>query len=487
VLVVDDDPTLLAVIEMRVEAMGFEVTATHDPRAALRALEDRRFDVALFDLRMEAMDGIALTHAAHERQARLPVLIMTAHGTIESAVHAIKRGAFDYLTKPFAPEELRRKIERAIAERRWARDRGLLRTLGETLASSSEIDRTLDAVAQATLEATETERALVFLVDESGPLLRASAGASSAPVESARQVATQAMRRGQPTAVAGEGDRHTLAAPLLVSGMPHGAVVVESPAYVVPTEGDLELLALFAAQAAVALRNANELTRLRSGALAALGRVATEVAHELNNPLNGLKLHTAVLGERLVDAGDTEGASLATRMERTVDHLAELVGDILSFGRPKALDRRPTPLEPLVEESLALAQDRIERQAIEVSIRLEAIDGEFMLDGRELRRVLLNLVLNALDAMGQGGRLTIEGRLVSGSELELSVSDTGCGMDAETRGRIFDLFFTTKEKGTGLGMAIVRSAIERHGGRIEVESAPGRGTRIALRLPIVVN
>jgi len=98
VLVVDDDPHILEVLEMRLAAMGLDVTATRDPVDALCILGERGFDVALFDLRMEPLDGIALTRAAHEKQSRLPVLIMTAHGTIDNAVQAIKEGAFARIT-----------------------------------------------------------------------------------------------------------------------------------------------------------------------------------------------------------------------------------------------------------------------------------------------------------------------------------------------------------------------------------------------------
>src|SRR5262249_20893591 len=123
ILVVDDDAAIVEVLEMRLTAMGYDVIATADPQAAVSAVESTRFDLALIDLRMEPMDGIALMEAVHNRQQRLPVLIMTAHGTIETAVDAVQRGAFDYLTKPFQRDELRAKILRALASRRWARDR----------------------------------------------------------------------------------------------------------------------------------------------------------------------------------------------------------------------------------------------------------------------------------------------------------------------------------------------------------------------------
>ena len=123
VLIVDDDPAILEVLEMRLAAMGFDIEATSDAHAAVQGVSAGRFDLALLDLRMDPMDGISLMEQLHARQPRLPVLIMTAHGTIETAVEAVQRGAFDYLTKPFVRDELRAKIARALASRRWARDR----------------------------------------------------------------------------------------------------------------------------------------------------------------------------------------------------------------------------------------------------------------------------------------------------------------------------------------------------------------------------
>ena len=162
VLIVDDDTAILEVLEMRLLAMGFEVTSTPDAIRALQTLESTRFDLALLDLRMEPMNGIQLMEALHARQPRLPILIMTAHGTIETAVEAVQRGAFDYLTKPFVRDELRSKIRRALAARRWARDRERLLMIGETFASSGVMARVLDAVALAAVETTEAERSVVF-------------------------------------------------------------------------------------------------------------------------------------------------------------------------------------------------------------------------------------------------------------------------------------------------------------------------------------
>jgi signal transduction histidine kinase len=485
VLIVDDDAPILEVLEMRLVAMGFDVTATSDTQRALAAVEAARFDVALVDLRMEPVDGIALMEAVHVRQPRLPVLIMTAHGTIETAVDAVQRGAFDYLTKPFVRDELRGKIARALATRRWARDRERLLAVGEILASSGIMARVLDAVAQATLETTEAERCVVFQLQQGRLVPMASAGSVGPSWPALEAAASNAMAKGAPTTVTGDGEGVVVAAPLLVERGPAGALVIETATRVEPTEDDLELLALFSAQAAVAIRNTHELERLRSGALAALGRMAAQVAHEVKNPLAGLRLYARHLEQHLAKGGDAVGAGLAQKISSTVDHLAAVVSEITAFGRPPELHRAPTPLHPLLDDCLALAQARTEGRGVEVHREYDPACPDGLFDAKELRKAFLNLILNGLEALGAGGHLTIATAYGADTRtVTVTIADTGAGMNEETLSRMFDLFFTTKPQGTGLGMAIVRSVIDLHGGTLSIHSVPGQGTRISARLPL---
>src|SRR3989454_7320050 len=196
VLVVDDDAAILEVLEMRLAAMGFDVTATPEANKAMEFAATHRFDVALLDLRMLPLDGIQLMEALHQRQPRLPVLIMTAHGTIETAVDAVQRGAFDYLTKPFVRDELRSKIRRALAARRWARDRERLLTVGQTLASSGIMARVLDAVAQGAVETTEADRCIVFQQEHGKLVPMASAGTPPPSWPALESAALAAMTNG---------------------------------------------------------------------------------------------------------------------------------------------------------------------------------------------------------------------------------------------------------------------------------------------------
>jgi signal transduction histidine kinase len=485
ILVVDDDAAIVEVLEMRLTAMGYEVTATADPQAAVLAVEHTRFDLALIDLRMEPTDGIALMEAVHSRQPRLPVLIMTAHGTIETAVDAVQRGAFDYLTKPFLRDELRAKIARALASRRWARDRERLLAVGQTLASSGIMARVLDAVAQGAVETTEADRCVVFQQEHGKLVPMASAGTPPPSWAALESAAVAAMTKGLPVTFPGSDTGSIVAAPLVVQRGPAGALVIETARGIEPNEDDLELLTLFSSQAASAVRTTHELERLRSGALAALGRMATEVAHELKNPLAGLRLYARHLEQRLVKTGDSEGAGLAQKITSTVDHLAAVVQEITAFGRPPELHRAPASVHALLDECLSFAQAKCETPNIEVFRAYDAGCPDGLVDARELRKAFLNLIINGLEALRAGGRLTVStGYAADSRTLTVVIEDTGHGMSEETLSRIFDLFFTTKPHGTGLGMALARSVIDLHGGRLAIESNLGKGTRVTMKLPV---
>ena len=484
-LVVDDDVAILEVLEMRLASMGFDVTATSDADQAILAAQHARFDLALLDLRMEPMDGIRLMEQIHLHQARLPVLIMTAHGTIETAVEAVQRGAFDYLTKPFVRDELRGKIGRALAARRWARDRERLLFVGETLASSGVMGRILDAVAQAAVETIDAERCVVFQLTDGRLVPMASTGTPPTSWSDLESAASLAMSKGAPTTTTGADGQVLVAAPLVVERGPAGALVIEAPARVEPTDDDLDLLALFSAQAAVAIRNTHELSRLRSGALAALGRMATQVAHEVKNPLAGLRLYARHLEQRLDAGGDGDAAGLARKISSTVDHLAAVVSEITAFGRPPELHRVPTALHPLLDECLTLARARCTADDVEIEQSYDAACPDLRVDARELRKAFLNLLLNGLEALGPSGRLSVSTKYAPESgTVTVLIEDTGAGMSDETLSRAFDLFFTTKPDGTGLGMALASSVIDRHGGALDVQSAPSRGTRVRVRLPV---
>jgi signal transduction histidine kinase len=209
--------------------------------------------------------------------------------------------------------------------------------------------------------------------------------------------------------------------------------------------------------------------------------MATQVAHELKNPLAGLRLYAHHLEQRLERAGEADTAELARKISSTVDHLASVVSEITAFGRPPELHRARTALAPLLDDCIALGRARCPDERIEVVRAYDARCPEVHVDPRELRKAFLNLILNGLEALGGNGRLSVSLAYAGETQsITVGIDDTGAGMTEEVLVRAFDLFFTTKPEGTGLGMAISRSVIDLHGGELSIQSSPGQGTRVRL-------
>jgi signal transduction histidine kinase/ActR/RegA family two-component response regulator len=228
----------------------------------------------------------------------------------------------------------------------------------------------------------------------------------------------------------------------------------------------------------------------------ALGRLAGGVAHDFNNLLTVIKGHSELLIDRMKPTDVFHGST--QQIMRTADRAASLTRQLLAFSRMQVLQPRILDLNTLVADMSKLLR-RLIREDIEFSFRLGDSLGRVKADPSQLEQVLLNLTVNASDAMDQGGKLTIETKnlvadagyartrqpLKPGRYVMLAVTDTGHGMDAVTKSRIFEPFFTTKEpgKGTGLGLATVYGVVSQSGGFIWVETSPGNGTRFEIYLP----
>ncbi len=231
----------------------------------------------------------------------------------------------------------------------------------------------------------------------------------------------------------------------------------------------------------------------------ALGRLAGGVAHDFNNLLTVIKGHSQLLSDRISPADVIFGS--AQQIMKTADRAASLTRQLLAFSRMQVLQPRILDLNALVADMSKLLR-RLVREDIEFGFQLGDSLGRIKADPGQMEQVLLNLTVNASDAMPQGGKLTIETRklkvdrvyaqarppLKPGHYVQLVVTDNGHGMDAATKSRIFEPFFTTKEpgKGTGLGLATVYGVVRQSGGFIWVESSPGNGARFEIYLPLAV-
>jgi len=228
-------------------------------------------------------------------------------------------------------------------------------------------------------------------------------------------------------------------------------------------------------------RKRSEAALRQQEALAQLGKMAAVVAHEVRNPLAGIRGAVQVIGRRL-PAASPEGAIVDEIVQR-IDTLNDIVQDLLLFARPRPLEIAPVTVRQLVDDTIALLHEdpRFSGVAIETDVE----DASIMADREQIKLVLLNLVLNAVQAMPRQGTVRIESREVDGSH-ELVVVDQGPGIPPDVREHLFEPFFTTKSRGTGLGLATARRIVELHGGTLRLECPPAGGTTAIVMLPHAV-
>ena len=221
----------------------------------------------------------------------------------------------------------------------------------------------------------------------------------------------------------------------------------------------------------------------RNRALTAVGQMTAQIAHEIKNPLGSIRFATEVL-KRQEPTKDVDSLSTIQVIERSVDHLAAICAELSEFARPKELNRVETNLNNLLDDLLPMVADRLSSKQMDVSRIYELDIPAGYYDGTELKKLFLNLIINAVEASEPGSSIELRTRRNGSEDVLVDIVDQGSGMNAETQRRLFEPFYTTKEKGTGLGMAIAKQIAELHSGDLIVTSRVGFGTTATLRLPL---
>jgi len=218
--------------------------------------------------------------------------------------------------------------------------------------------------------------------------------------------------------------------------------------------------------------------------LTAISRISSGVAHEVKNPLNAILLHVEVARSKL-SRGDTEVGEQMEIIAREILRLDRVVRTFLDFTRPVELQLQTVPMQELVREIVDLARPQTAAGNIRVSVKAETEGAEVRVDRDLLKQAVLNVMVNAMQAMPQGGELRFEA-CTTRDMAELRISDTGPGIPTELRDKVFRLYFTTKEQGSGIGLAMSFRIVQLHDGTIDFTSEPGKGTTFLIRLPIAV-
>ena len=516
ILIVDDEPNIVRLFERLLRREGYQVQGFTSPVEALAWLEHQTADLVLLDVRMPGMDGFQFMERARQLAPEMGVLIITAYGTLEMALEAVNRGADGMVLKPMeSAAQLRQAVQRALAVRQQKQAGAQLPVLrsvlsvSEILFAETRPERLPSLIVHSVMTLLGANAALLAERGEEGALeVKAYLGPRPFPerlseppallTAALTQKALVRARRGAEQATPWLTRWQLveeMAVPMEKDGHERVIWVARESRF---TEAEAELLRILARHGAAALQNARLYESLRQAVtelktsrrlmaqaekLATMGRLIATIAHEINNPLQAVRnsLHLAAHPD-LPPRRRLEYLELA-RTE--LDRLEETVRRMLEYYRPDGVDHQALHWREVVDRVVALVEKQCSRQNITVEVEVPQDLPLIMGNLGQLQQVLLNLVVNALEAMPDGGRLILRA-WAADDQVTLEVCDTGPGVAPEVRDKLFEPFVSSKPTGTGLGLAVSYGIVTAHQGTLTYTPPPdGRGACFRVTLPAV--
>lgn len=477
VLVIDDEAVIREGCKRVLCKDGWEVLLASDGEKGLQMCEG--VDVVLLDLKMPGPSGMDVLEELLKRDPSLPIIVITGYATVDSAVEAMKKGAYDFIPKPFTPDQLRLVVQRAY-EKRW------LEKEAERLRQEAE--RTLQDVAREKgrlMTVIECMADGVLLTDHQGRIALLNPAATRllgirereevigkplwevVEAKQLREAVEEALYSGTSKVISQEIKRNDLWI------RAHTASVKDLEGHNMGTVTVLEDLS-----------HLLELEKMRNEFIGM-------VSHELRAPLSAIEqmINVVLMKE---DLGEKERNFLSRAKER-LRGLVDFINKLLEVSRIEAgmaIQRRePLDLKEVVQKAVDLFSGEALNKGLTLSVELPQDPLPLILgDPQGLEGVFVNLISNAIKYTPPGGKITVS-LTQEGDYLKVSVSDTGVGIPKEDLPRLFDKFYRVRTKetrqviGTGLGLAIVKGIVEAHLGRIEVKSELGKGSVFTVYLP----
>lgn len=515
IFVVDDEPGIAMLCDRILSRAGYTVASETDPHKAIEFIKEKKIDLLLVDIRMPEVDGFEVIQHVQRLQPDASVLIMTGHGTVETAIRALRQGVDGLLLKPFSPgSELVEAVKLALADSQKKRDAARTQALRplfsvtESLLSETRREPLLELIVNAVCGHLKCRQAACYQRDEGNETYLKI---TSQPIETSPallDLIEHVDRTSTPLIIDAEGPGEASLKALL-SDLRLGSVILvpvlrpnlrlvfyaarmtdETPF----RDSDLEMFQILARQAITALENsrlyAEQLDYVRrieesqkalvqAEKMAAAGRLTASIAHEINNPLQAVQncLHLAAR-EDLTEKKREEYFDLArTELER----LMLTVRRMLDFYRPGKSALEKVDILEMLQYVMTLMSKQLVEAGIDVKVDAEGTIPPVTAVGSQIQQVFINLILNAADAMPSGGGLKIAVRPQKDG-LEVLFQDSGKGIPKEKQSNIFEPFFSTKDGGAGLGLTVSYNIITAHGGVLEFlpDSGPGACFRIFL-------
>lgn len=517
--VVDDEPGIVMLCDRLLSQAGHVVNTFTDPRLALEAMRKGRAELLLVDIRMPEISGFDLIKKVRELHPDMAILAMTGHGTVETAIQALRNGVDGLLLKPFTSNsELIETVQQALQDNQQKQDLARMQAL-----------RPLFSITEALLSETRPDILLGLILETMAGHLQCSHVAFYQHFDKNNEVRLLASRGRVPVVRAANPDGNSvervcaLDQPMLASAgrtadlllsqemaaLGHSSILAarigltnmrsvlfagrdaNEPPF---REVDMDMFLTLARQATIAMENAQLYGELRAYVrrveesqqalvqaekLAAAGRLTASIAHEVNNPLQSVRncLHLATREDLPLEKRQ-EYMDL-TRQE--LDRLISTVQRMLDFYRPSA-EFKPVQILDLLEHVLSLLGSQLRENKVRVTSTWPAQLPSVRAISNQIEQVFINIILNASDVMTEGGELLIS-IAQKRKMVEITFQDTGPGVPPELRDAIFEPFVSGKG-GTGLGLSVSYDIVTAHGGRLDLLPSRGQGACFRVMLPI---
>ncbi len=528
VLVVDDEPGMRDLLSYELGSQGYQVVTANDGMEAISVVRSQPIDLVISDIKMPRMDGVTALEEIKKINPNIEVIMATGYGTIETAVSAMKKGAYDFIQKPYNVNEIGALLEKAL-EKNELRTMIALYESSRAIFSAINIDDLLEMVMGLIQNRLRADEGAIMFLDEDQKLyIVAKKGldqdlTQQIHLKIGERVAGWVAKNRRERLLIGGLDKYPEFSDIEVNPRIASSIVVplvyQNELLGVLTlnrlqghenfnSTDLQHASIFALQVAQAVRNAKlfqalekkveELKKayrmleetktqlVESEKLAAIGRLVSGVAHEINNPLTSVLGYTELLLS--VDVPDVMKKDLQTVFNEA-QRCRKIVQDLLIFARRQKLSLELVQVSALVDRTLESLLLELRKNSVEV-LKNYAKCPAVYLDSIQMQQVFLNILKNALQALEsvkENRRIIISISVHEDKTLRLVFADNGPGISQEHADRIFDPFFTTKGvgQGTGLGLSLSYGIVKRHNGCILVESKEGQGAAFIIELPVV--
>lgn len=483
ILVVDDEKVIRDGCSRLMTSEGYEVLTAANGEDALNLLAEKSINVILCDLKMPVMGAIEVLEEVSAHYPDLPLIVITGHGTVADAVECMRKGAFDFVTKPFRADHLLLLLQRALEKQALERyNRRLqeehIRNLYDLTMEQSRIRTVINCMADGVLitnrdmEVVLHNPALMRLLELPEALPQRGALSDYLPAGNLAEALHSMLHKA-------ESDMGCISQELS-NGKVH-LRALSAPIYGM-NDAVLGSVTVF-----------HDITTFK-----ALDEMKSNfvhmVSHELRSPMATIKQQLEVILGGLAGEVTEKQRELLSRGREKIQNLLDLINDLLDVAKIEsghgAQQQVPLRIDKVLKETVFFMKGRAESQNIELSLEVPPEVPLIQADPRSMEEVFQNLITNAINYSPDGGQVRISA-VPHGNYLEILVSDTGVGIAAEEISRIFDKFYRVKHPrtrqviGTGLGLAIVKGIIDSHRGSVEVESEPGVGTTFRILLPIL--